>query len=81
MPTILKSGPYRIYFVSHDCREPAHVHIDRDMATAKFWLRPFRLASQIGFSQHELRDIERLVGDNRDRCLEVWHEHCGRASD
>jgi hypothetical protein len=51
------------------------------MATAKFWLQPFRLASQIGFSWHELRDIERLVGDNRDRCLEVWHEHCGRAFD
>ncbi len=81
MPTILRSGPYRVYFVSHDCREPAHVHVDRDMLTAKFWLQPLRLASAIGFATHELRDIERLVSDNRERCLEVWHEHCGRASD
>lgn len=81
MPTILRSGPYRVYFVSHDCRKPSHVHIDRDMSTAKFWLQPLRLASQTGFSGRELRDIERLIADNRERCLEVWHEHCGRASD
>ncbi|MBM5817670.1 MAG: DUF4160 domain-containing protein, partial [Cyanobacteria bacterium K_Offshore_surface_m2_239] len=28
MPTILRSGPYRIYFYSHEPNEPPHVHID-----------------------------------------------------
>jgi hypothetical protein len=29
-PAVLRSGPYRFYFVSHDLHEPAHVHVDRD---------------------------------------------------
>jgi hypothetical protein len=38
MPTVLRSGPYRVYFYSHESNEPAHVHIDRDQASCKFWL-------------------------------------------
>src|SRR6266571_6095600 len=37
MPTVLRRGPYRIYFVSHDLNEPPHVHVDRDDQSAKFW--------------------------------------------
>ncbi|MFZ9753336.1 MAG: DUF4160 domain-containing protein [Cyanobium sp.] len=33
VPTILKSGPYRIYFHSHEPNEPPHVHVDRDRAS------------------------------------------------
>jgi hypothetical protein len=36
MPTVLRSGPYRIYFVSHDLTEAPHVHVDRDDLPAKF---------------------------------------------
>jgi hypothetical protein len=38
MPTVLRIGPYRFYFVSHDMDEPPHVHVDRDDESAKFWL-------------------------------------------
>jgi len=30
MPTILRSGPYRVYFYSHEPNEPPHVHVDRE---------------------------------------------------
>ena len=30
MPTILRSGPYRIYFYSHEPNEPPHVHVDHE---------------------------------------------------
>src|SRR2546430_8746289 len=40
MPTALRSGPYRFYFYSHEPSEPAHIHIDRDDLSAKFWLDP-----------------------------------------
>lgn len=40
MPTALRSGPYRVYFFSHESNEPAHVHIDRDQASCNFWLSP-----------------------------------------
>jgi hypothetical protein len=39
-PAVLRQGPYRFYFVSHDLHEPPHVHIDRDAFSAKFWLKP-----------------------------------------
>jgi len=75
MPTLLRSGPYRIYFVSHDLNEPPHVHVDRDDQSAKFWLAPVALARNLGFSPVELRRVQRLVADHEHRFLEVWHEH------
>ena len=35
MPTVLRTGPCRLYFFSHEPNEPAHVHVDRDDRTAK----------------------------------------------
>jgi len=52
MPTVLRS-PYRFYFVSHDLHEPPHVHVDRDDDSAKFWLAPVALASNLGFTTVE----------------------------
>jgi hypothetical protein len=77
MPTVLLSGPYRIYFVSHDLAEPPHVHVDRDEASAKFWLRPVALARNLGFSPRELRVVERLVLENQDAFLKAWNEYFG----
>ena len=72
MPTVLRSGPYRVYFYSHESNEPAHVHIDRDKASCKFWLSPVSLASNLGFQAPELRDIERLIEDHVDDLLKEW---------
>ena len=55
MPTVLREGPYRVYFISHDTTEPPHVHVDRDDLSAKFWLNPVSLAANYGFSPRELR--------------------------
>ena len=44
MPTVLRAGPYRFYFYSHEANEPPHIHIDRDELSAKFWLEPVGLA-------------------------------------
>jgi hypothetical protein len=65
VPTILRSGPYRVYFHSHEPNEPPHVHVDRDRASCKMWLNPVALASSLGFKAAELRDNERLVSTNR----------------
>src|ERR1017187_10331753 len=54
MPTILRDGPYRVYFYSHDLSEPPHLHMDRDDRSAKFWLDPISLASNLGFKPKEL---------------------------
>ena len=65
MPTILRSGPYRRYVVSHDLNEPAHVHVDRDDQSAKFWLATVALTRNLGFNAVELRRILRLLIQNQ----------------
>ena len=77
MPAVLLSGPYRIYFVSHDLGEPAHVHVDRDKASAKIWLEPVSLSRNLGFGPRELRAVERLVFENRAALLKAWNDYFG----
>jgi hypothetical protein len=77
MPTILRSGPYRVYFFSHEPNEPPHVHVDRDDVSAKFWLGPVRLARNLGFSARELRRLEALIRENEASLLEAWHGYFG----
>lgn len=75
MPTVLRHGPYRIYFFSHETKEPPHVHVDRDDSTAKFWIQPVSLAYNLGFKAHELTRIERLVAEHATSFLEAWREY------
>jgi hypothetical protein len=77
VPTVLRSGPYRLYFWSHELNEPPHIHVDREAKSAKFWLQPVSLARNIGFRAHELRIIHRIVADHLAELLEAWHGHFG----
>ena len=76
-PTVLREGPYRVYFFTHEPNEPPHVHVDRDDFSVKFWLDPLAPAHNIGFPAHELRSIERMLKENIYILLEVWHEEFG----
>jgi hypothetical protein len=80
MPTVLRYGPYRFYFYSHESNEPPHIHCDRDDASAKFWLEPVAPARNIGFSARELRRIGKIVSVHRLVLLEAWHGHHGTDS-
>jgi hypothetical protein len=77
MPTVLRTGPYRFYFYSHEPNEPPHIHVDRDELSAKFWLEPVGLARNFGFSPKELRRIQRIVAEQAEAFLEVWNGHLG----
>jgi hypothetical protein len=77
MPTVLRLGPYRFYFYSHEPNEPPHVHVDRGSESAKFWLEPASLARNVGFSAKELGDLLRFVRDNREHLLESWYGFFG----
>lgn len=77
MPTVLRSGPYRFYFYSHEPNEPPHIHVDRDDLSAKFWLYPVQLAANFGFRAPELREIQSTVVQFRTRLLEAWDEFFG----
>jgi hypothetical protein len=77
VPTVLKEGPYRFYWFSHEPGEPAHVHVDRDACSAKFWLQPVALARNLGFPAHELRRIRTVVESNQTAFLEAWNGYFG----
>ena len=71
MPTVLRSGPYRVHFYSHEPNEPPPVPVDRDERSAKFWLDPVALALNLGFLSRELTQIERLIREHRQPLLEA----------
>jgi hypothetical protein len=75
MPAILRVGSYRFYFFSHDLLEPAHIHVDRERYSAKFWLEPIMLSRNVGFAAHELRRIENIIQEHKLLLMEQWNEH------
>jgi hypothetical protein len=77
MPTVLRVGPYRLFFVSVDYSEPPHIHVRRENRVAKFWLDPIALRKAGGFSRHELDRIARLVDEHREQLLESWYDFFG----
>ena len=77
VPTILRTGPYRLYFYSAEAGEPPHIHVDRERFTAKFWLDPVQLATATGFPRHELRRLRDLVEANLEVLLKAWERHHG----
>jgi hypothetical protein len=77
LPTVLRSGPYRLFFYSADCDEPPHVHVEREEFEAKLWLDPIRLERSRGFGRAELRRIEALVASNEPFLVKEWHEYFG----
>ncbi len=78
MPTVLRVGPYRVFFYSADRGEPAHVHVERETKQAKFWLDPVRFHESRGFNRPEISRLKELVERNEIRLLEAWHEFFGR---
>lgn len=74
MPTVFRSGPYRLFFYSADRAEPPHIHAVRDDSMAKFWLDPVRMAANHGFARPELDRIESLIRDNTALLLKAWHD-------
>lgn len=75
MPTILRIGSYRFFFYSNENGEPLHIHIQRENALAKFWLNPVTLASSTRFQSIELRELQKLVIENKAVFVERWNEY------
>ncbi len=75
MPTILRIGPFRFFFYSNELGEPAHIHVQSDNKTAKFWLEPVSLSKSVRFSSKELRELEKLVTSNKAVFMEAWNEY------
>ena len=49
VPTVMRIGPYRFHFYSRENAGPPHIHVEREVSEAKFWLRPVALGANHGF--------------------------------
>jgi len=77
VPTVLRSGGFRLYFYSHEPNEPPHVHVDKAGASVKVWLDPVAVARNVGFAPRELTEVVRLVQQSRSALMEAWREFFG----
>jgi hypothetical protein len=75
MPTVLRHGPYRLFFYASDRDESPHVHVEPDDRIAKFWLNPVRLRRSGGFRPEEIRQVSRPVHRHQARLAEAWNEY------
>ena len=77
MPTVFRSGPFRFFFYAGDGGEPPHVHVERDVCEAKFWLDPVRLERSHGFPAKEINRLAELIEQHDSELLEKWNEFFG----
>ncbi|MBI2072770.1 MAG: DUF4160 domain-containing protein [Gemmatimonadetes bacterium] len=74
MPTVLRSGPHRLFFYSADRNQPRHVHVARDDCRAKIWLEPIQLHDSMGFGRAELGKLEGLVEKHAVVLRKAWDD-------
>jgi len=74
LPTVFRSGPYRLFFFADDRHEPPHVHVERENKRAKFWLEPVRFHDGHGFRPVELRRIQVLVEQHAPQLRKAWDD-------
>ncbi|PKP76158.1 MAG: hypothetical protein CVT81_16300 [Alphaproteobacteria bacterium HGW-Alphaproteobacteria-3] len=79
MPTVFRYKGYRFFFFSNEGspREPVHVHVQEGSATAKFWLNPVHAADSYGFDARTLRELAKVVEQNKELIERAWHEYFG----
>jgi hypothetical protein len=74
MPTVLRIGSFRFHFYSDEGSEPPHIHVESPEGECKFWLEPIILARNKGVPASKLREIEKLVFENKDFLKEKYRE-------
>ncbi len=77
MPTILRELGFRCYFYSHEPNEPAHVPVDKNENSAKFWISPLQLAWNVGYSAKDLAEVRALLERLQPQFLEAWSGYFG----
>ena len=77
-PTVLRVGPFRLFFFSRE-EERRHVHVAHPDGEAKFWLDPeIALAAVVGLSPRQVADAEAIVRRHEEEIRHAWTRHFGR---
>ena len=78
MPKVFDWSGYRFHFFSNegDPREPVHVHVTRERATAKFWIQPeVSVAYNRGFPAKVLSQIVYVIEERTDEIESAWNDY------
>ncbi len=74
-PTVLRHKSYRFFFFSRE-ESRMHIHISSPDGEAKFWIKPVvALADYSGFSDRQLKELERLVKKHEKEIETTWNKH------
>ena len=78
MPTIFRYKGYRFFFYSNENipLEPCHIHVRKGSSLAKFWIEDeILLAETYGFISPELKEIMKIIEQNKELIKEKWNEY------
>ncbi len=74
-PTVFRHKSYRFFFFSRE-ESRMHVHISSPDGEAKFWIKPVvALADYSGFSDRQLKELEKLVKKHEKEIEKIWNKH------
>jgi hypothetical protein len=76
-PTIVRDGPFRLFFFSRE-ETRIHVHVAHPDGEAKFWLNPtVHLAVNVGLTPVQLRQAQSVVEAHILEIEDAWRRHFG----
>lgn len=76
-PTILREGPFRLFFFSRE-ETRIHVNVAHPDGEAKFWLTPaVHLATSVGLNHRQVRDAQSIVERHIKEITDEWQRHFG----
>ena len=76
-PTVFREKGYRFFFFSREEARP-HIHVYSGSGEAKFWIEPeIKLARNYGFTQIQLKDIQKIIEEHSNVIQTAWRQHFG----
>jgi Domain of unknown function (DUF4160) len=76
-PTVVRDGPYRLFFFSRE-ESRIHVHVAHPDGEAKFWLTPVvSAATTTGLSSKQVSDAQAIVEAHLKEIQDAWNHHFG----
>ncbi len=80
-PVFRREKGYTFKIFSNE-EERMHIHVVKGDNEAKFWLEPeIELATNYGFSEHELNDIRKKVEQYGNDFKDLYRRHIGKRID
>jgi hypothetical protein len=77
-PTIVRDGPFRLFFFSRE-ESLIHVHVAHSDGEAKFWLTPdVTLATSTGLTPRQLNEAKLVVQVHLKEINDAWIHHFSR---